>query len=85
MYKLILPAFLFLSTLLTSAWTAPDRESFAKEDRPIEGVPVNAFELGDGNLTIEGNDAFCQSLVDAFVASIAVLGAVTTSENKDDC
>ena len=53
MYKLILSAFLFLSTLLTSTWTAPDRESFAKEDRPVEGVPVDAFELGDGNLTIE--------------------------------
>ena len=32
---------------------APDRMRFAMEDRPIEGVPVEAFELIDENLTIE--------------------------------
>ena len=33
-------------------FAAPDRESFAQEDRPIEGVPVEAFEL-DSKLKIE--------------------------------
>ena len=27
--------------------------SFAKVDRPVEGVPVEAFELLDDNLTVE--------------------------------
>ena len=34
-------------------WSIPDRKSFAQIDRPIEGVPVDAFELLDDNLTIE--------------------------------
>ena len=33
--------------------SVPDRESFAHVDRPIEGVPVDAFQLLDDNLTIE--------------------------------
>jgi len=35
------------------AYSIPDRESFARVDRPIEGVPVDAFQLLDDNLTIE--------------------------------
>jgi putative membrane-bound dehydrogenase-like protein len=31
----------------------PDRESFAREERPVEGVPVEAFQLDDSNLSIE--------------------------------
>ena len=42
-----------LAWLLTSGFSAPDRVSFAKVNRPIEGVPVEAFELADGNLTVE--------------------------------
>lgn len=48
--------FSFLFPILgaaTLASAAPDRESFAKENRPIEGVPVEAFELADENLKIE--------------------------------
>ena len=33
--------------------SVPDRESFAHVDRPIEGVPVDAFQLLDDSLTIE--------------------------------
>jgi putative membrane-bound dehydrogenase-like protein len=32
---------------------APTREAFAQKERPIEGVPVDAFELADDNLQIE--------------------------------
>ncbi|MBT6851860.1 MAG: hypothetical protein HOA16_11780, partial [Opitutae bacterium] len=32
---------------------APDRESFAKENRDIQGVPVEAFDLGKQDLQIE--------------------------------
>ena len=32
---------------------APDRESFAKEKRDIQGVPVEAFALGNENLKLE--------------------------------
>ena len=53
MPKSIFCSFLLLTIPLNFGWTAPDRESFAKEDRPVEGVPVDAFELGDANLTIE--------------------------------
>ena len=31
----------------------PDRQSFARVERPIEGVPVDAFQLDDSNLSIE--------------------------------
>ena len=31
----------------------PDRESFARVERPVEGVPVEAFQLDDSNLSIE--------------------------------
>ena len=48
---LLLTYFLFLGLCLGQA--APDRMRFAMEDRPIEGVPVEAFELLDDNLTIE--------------------------------
>ena len=48
---LLLASFLFLGLCLGQA--APDRMRFAMEDRPIEGVPVEAFELFDDNLTIE--------------------------------
>ena len=43
----------FLSLVSATALAAPDRESFAKEDRPIEGVPVEAFDLTNPNLQIE--------------------------------
>ena len=48
---LLVTSFLFLGLCLGQA--APDRMRFAMEDRPIEGVPVEAFELLDDNLTIE--------------------------------
>ena len=48
---LLLASFLFLGLCLGQA--SPDRMRFAMEDRPIEGVPVEAFELLDDNLTIE--------------------------------
>ncbi len=41
---------------LACAWNlvgAPDRESFAKENREIQGVPVEAFDLGNQDLQIE--------------------------------
>ena len=31
----------------------PDRESFARVERTVEGVPVEAFQLDDSNLSIE--------------------------------
>ncbi|MEZ5303519.1 MAG: hypothetical protein R3F11_23190 [Verrucomicrobiales bacterium] len=40
-------------TAASAASAAPDRDAFAKEDRPVEGVPVEAFELGDESLQIE--------------------------------
>ena len=46
-------SWLLLFITLNFGWSAPDRESFAKVDRPVEGVPVEAFELGDGNLTVQ--------------------------------
>ena len=36
-----------------SVHAAPDRDSFGKEKRPIEGVPVEAFELSRDDLKIE--------------------------------
>ena len=38
--------YFFLSLFVTSqlAYSVPDRESFAQVDRPIEGVPVDAFK-----------------------------------------
>jgi putative membrane-bound dehydrogenase-like protein len=49
--KVILLFFLLLFSYRISA--APTREAFALEERPISGVPVDAFELADDNLTIE--------------------------------
>ncbi len=45
----------FLSVFFYGSFvhSVPDRESFAHVDRPIEGVPVDAFQLLDDNLTIE--------------------------------
>ena len=48
---LLVTSYLFLGLCLGQA--APDRMRFAMEDRPIEGVSVEAFELLDDNLTIE--------------------------------
>lgn len=48
---LVVPAWLALITagnLISRAAAAPDRESFAREPRAVEGVPVEAFELPDG-------------------------------------
>ena len=47
--------YFFLSLFVSShlAYSVPDRESFALVDRPIDGVPVDAFKLLDDNLTIE--------------------------------
>ncbi|MDC0920865.1 DUF1080 domain-containing protein [Opitutales bacterium] len=42
-----------LLCLLVSISAAPTREAFALEERSITGVPIDAFELGDANLTIE--------------------------------
>ena len=44
---------LSFASLPLIAFAAPDRESFAKEDRPIEGVPVEAFDLTNPDLQIE--------------------------------
>ena len=44
---------LILCLFASLGMAAPDRMRFAMEDRPIEGVPVEAFELIDENLTIE--------------------------------
>ncbi|MDA8980914.1 c-type cytochrome, partial [bacterium] len=44
---------ILLALLSTTALAAPDRESFAKEDRLVEGVPVGAFDVSDPNLQIE--------------------------------
>jgi putative membrane-bound dehydrogenase-like protein len=46
---IILPFF----CLFASLSAAPTREAFALEERAITGVPTDAFELGDSNLTIE--------------------------------
>ena len=40
-------------SLFLSLSAAPTREDFALEKRSITGVPTDAFELGDDNLTIE--------------------------------
>ena len=53
MHKFSLPALLVFSCLVPKVFCAPDRESFAQENRSIEGVPPEAFELADENLTIE--------------------------------
>ena len=53
MHKFSLPVLLVLSCLVPKVFCAPDRESFAQENRSIEGVPPEAFELADENLTIE--------------------------------
>lgn len=50
MKKIIILPFL---CLLVSISAAPTREAFALEERSISGVPTDAFELGDVNLTIE--------------------------------
>ena len=50
MTKIIILPFLCLFASLSAA---PTREAFALEERPITGVPTDAFELGDSNLTIE--------------------------------
>ena len=50
MTKIIILPFL---CLLVSISAAPTREAFALEERSITGVPIDAFELGDANLTIE--------------------------------
>ena len=36
------------ASALTHTLAAPDRESFALEKRPIEGVPVTAFDIPEG-------------------------------------
>jgi putative membrane-bound dehydrogenase-like protein len=50
MTKIIILPFLCLFASLSAA---PTREAFALEERAITGVPTDAFELGDSNLTIE--------------------------------
>ena len=54
-FPLSLSSFILLSLFgsISFLWSIPDRESFAQIDRPIEGVPIDAFELLDDNLTIE--------------------------------
>ncbi len=42
--------FLAFSTI---AYAATDRESFAKEERPVESIPVEAFDLTNPDLQIE--------------------------------
>ncbi|MFT5130419.1 MAG: putative membrane-bound dehydrogenase-like protein, partial [Rhodothermales bacterium] len=49
MYRVLLALLLFSLSL----HAAPTRDAFAKEDRAIEGVPVDAFELADENHKIE--------------------------------
>lgn len=43
----------FLLALSTIAQAAPDRESFAGEERPIESVPIEAFDLTNQELQME--------------------------------
>ena len=43
----------FILTLFGSLNAAPTREGFALEERPINGIPVDSFELADENLKIE--------------------------------
>ena len=43
----------FMLTLMANLFSAPDRDSFAREKREIQGVPVEAFELGNENLKVE--------------------------------
>jgi len=42
-----------LSGICFNLKAIPDRESFARVERPVEGVPVEAFQLDDSNLSIE--------------------------------
>jgi len=44
---------LILSGICFYLKAIPDRESFARVERPVEGVPVEAFQLDDSNLSIE--------------------------------
>ncbi|MBT3467863.1 MAG: hypothetical protein HN467_00925, partial [Opitutae bacterium] len=43
----------FMLALMANLFSAPDRDSFAREKREIQGVPVEAFELGKENLKVE--------------------------------
>jgi hypothetical protein len=47
----------FIVFIMSGIWfdleAIPDRESFARVERPVEGVPVEAFQLDDSNLSIE--------------------------------
>ena len=49
----LLLVFSQLGGSLSFLFSSPDRVSFAKVDRPVEGVPVEAFELLNENLTVE--------------------------------
>ena len=49
-----IPCLLLLHlSLATAICAAPTREAFATEERPIEGVPIDAFQLLNTNLQIE--------------------------------
>jgi len=50
---MILRHALHLTLLPSLSFSAPDRESFAKEDRPVEGIPVEVFELTNPDLQIQ--------------------------------
>ena len=42
-----LVTFFILSGICFNLEAIPDRESFARVERPVEGVPVEAFQLDD--------------------------------------
>ena len=46
-----LPALLLACSV--NLFSATDRKSFAREKRDIQGVPLDAFELGNENLKVE--------------------------------
>lgn len=51
--RLLTASALSLVATITTSFAAPTREAFALEERPVEGVPVEAFELSDESLQIE--------------------------------
>ena len=44
MRNFILHYFISVFVFYLSVYSVPDRKSFSRVDRPIEGVPVDAFE-----------------------------------------
>ena len=51
--RLLTASALSLAATFSTSPAAPTREAFALEERPVEGVPIEAFELSDDSLQIE--------------------------------